>query len=217
MLLSVADTPELIEKMRKMFQHFRIFTYCAIKEDMVTRAQKYRPGVIMLRVEKITEALKRDAMYLYEVLPSIKFVIVSDDKEHDLPCAIQVRASTKPFELLFHAMYYMPGYPASAMTKDTLIVHGMYFNTYRNQIRIFGRTVKDFTPSDGVLLRFLAERYPDRVSTEEIAECCFGYNEVATPNAVAARISRINKHGLQWFNHHKVIKYRPGEGYQIDF
>jgi DNA-binding response OmpR family regulator len=218
MLLSVADTPELIEKTRIMFRRYRFFTYCAVKEEMVSQVEKYRPTVIMLRVERITDSLKADVMLLYERYPDIKFVIVSDDRDHGLHCEIQVKASTKPFELLFHALYYMPACPASsAISKENLIVHGLYFNTYHNQIRIFGRIVKDFTPSDGVLLRFLAERYPDHVTAEEIAECCFGYKEVATVGAVAARISRINKRGIQWFNTLKIIKYRHGLGYQIDF
>ncbi len=217
MLLSVADTPEAIERTRKMFMRYYCFTYCAVKEDMLAAAEKYKPSAVLLRVEKMTEELVRDAKRLYEILPDVKFVIVSDDKSHDLPCAIQVKARTCALHIVFHTRYYMPRTAASGIMKENHMISGLYFNTYFSQIRLFGYINYDYTLNDGFLLRFLAEQYPRRVSAEEIAECCFGYGKKPKLSAVTKRISRINQRSMHWYNSHDVIKYFEGEGYQIDF
>ena len=55
MLLSVADTPEDLEHIRKMFTRHLCFTYLALKENMLALARKYEPKVILLRVKEMTE------------------------------------------------------------------------------------------------------------------------------------------------------------------
>ncbi len=217
MLLTVADTPEEVEKTRKSFVKFYYFTYCAVKEDMLSQAIKYEPTTVLLRIKAFTEPLKADLKKLYEIFPKIQLVIVSDDCEHGIPCAIQVKASTRFFHILFHVLYYTPPLPASIKLKENLCVCGFFFNTYFVQIRLFGFACPKLTLNDGTLLRFLAEHHPNPVSAEKIAECCFGYGKTVTLNAVSARISRLNKHCIQWCNYHNVVKFFPGKGYKIDF
>ena len=217
MLLSVADTPEDLEHIRKMFTHHLCFTYLALKENMLALARKYEPKVILLRVKEMTETLVRDAKRLYEEYPDLKFVIASDDTSHTLPCAIQVKYHTCALHLVFHTCYYKPPSAASGKMKENHRIDGLYFNTYFSEIRIFGFASHRLTDNDGTLLRFLAEHYPAHVSAEKIAECCFGYGKTVTIDAVKKRIRRINQHAKAWFNDHDIIKHFDGESFQIDF
>ncbi len=218
MLLTVADTPQEVEKTRKAFTNYYYFTYCATKEDMLSTAMKYSPSTVLLRIKAFTEPLKNDLKKLYENFPDIQLVIVCDDTDHGISCAKQVPYRTKFFHILYHVLYYSPRIPASIKKlKENLIVCGFFFNTYFSQIRLYGFSCPALTKNDGTLLRFLAEHHPHPVSAEKIAECFFGYGKRVTLNAVSARISRLNKHCIQWCNTHDVVKHIRGQGYKIDF
>lgn len=217
MLLTVTDTIEELEQTRRSFAPYYYFTYCALKEDMLSQALKYEPTTVLLRVKSITKELRSDIEKLYEFFPSIQLIIVSNDTSHEIPCAIQVKASTKFFHILYHVLYYTPAVPASIFLKCNLRVCGLFFNTYYKQIRLFGFTCNTLSQTDGTLLRFLAEHHPSPVKAEKIAECFFGYGKTVSLNTVSAAVSRINKHCLCWYNTHDVVKYIPEKGYKIDF
>ena len=217
MLLCVADTPDQVEETRRMFESAFLFTYCAVKENMLSLAEKYKPAIVLLRVKEFTDGLKADVLRLCEILPSVRLITVTDDETHGLPIRFHMPANASDSFIFFEAVHYMPRLPASAIADYDLLVDGMYFGTYSQTILIFGVTAHDITSKDAFVLRLLAFRYPEYTTAEEIAACCFGYGKVASANAVRARIARINRHAMSVYNKHKVIKYAPGRGYHICF
>ena len=220
MLLTVSDTPNEVEKMRKMFAHLRYFTYCALTEDMLASVSRYPLHAICLKTECITEKLRSDVKEIRHRYPDITILLVSDTQDHALPVDMHLNADTPPYHIFFHVLYYLPPSRNSASNmKENLVVKGLLFNSYRNHVRLYG-WVASFTGEEVFLLRYLAEIYPRRASVEELASLCFGFGKTAKVSSVFSRISRINKVARMTVKSlsRPIVTYQASlGGYQIDF
>ena len=215
MLLTVADTPEEVETVRKMFVYMRYFTYCATTANMLEAARKYPLSDLLIVTEAVNDDLIADVAQIRVLYPEINVFLVSDNMAHSLEVRRQLSTDISSEEILFEILYYSKPSPNSVDDfHENLIVKGLLFNTY-----IHGWIGK-FSDNDAFLLRYLAEIYPRRASMDELCSLCFGFGKKASVGALKARISRINQramHSLPPLSR-PIVTFKAKEGgYQIDF
>jgi len=218
MLLTVADSAEEVEYMRRRMAKLHYFTYCATTDKLIDAVTEYHPHVLALKPSHITEKLKADISVLHEKFPALAILLLSDEKDHGIAVTKQSPANTPFHHLVFDAMYYAPPSPnATPLFSNNLIVHGLLFNIYRKEIRIFSWRIRTLSDNEVYLLRYLAEHFPRRIPAQELAKECFGFGKTVSEKTVSSRIASINKKTSAIVKNRPIVTCIRGEGYQIDF
>lgn len=216
MLMIVTPTAEKTEALRRTFAKLHTFVYSATYDNFVSCAEKYRPDAIFITVYEVTEILRRKVEKVRELLPLVAILTLSNTDVSGLAPHLSFSLNVHKQTLKFEGNYFSPKAQYDMyITQGSRTVLGLWFSPYLTSVFLYG-FLMPFTSEEVFLLRFLAERYPARVSVEEIARHCFTYGKKTPRASVASRISRINKKAeARIFV--PIITHRRGEGYGIDF
>lgn len=221
MILTVADTAEKLERIRRAFADLHFFTYCALTEEMTDALREYKPTILYIDKSEYSVSFCETLALIAAQNPKIVIICVCDPSEQgesNLPSVIRLPHLRSYRSLVLSVAYYAPeSANASPLCKQNCIVHGLLFSAEPKDIRLCGKRLTTLTPSEAYLLRYLAEIHPRRARSEELARLCYGYGKCVSSAAVAATVKRINQKASPILRFRPLITFQKEEGFQIDF
>ena len=216
MLLTVADTPEELEKLRLMFSKSHYFTYCATKDKMFSAAKRYKPNVILLETDEIDEGLVSEMERIREMLPRMLLLTVSNADTEALIPVFSYPKGVYSSTVLQQVVICEPLHRCSSLPRENMILHGLHMDLYAGEEYLYGLPLH-LTHNEAFLLRYLFEIYPKRATAAELGRLCFGVGVRAGRSTVASRISRINAKAAALPLQKPIISCVTNEGYKLEF
>lgn len=216
MLLTVADTAEEVEKLRVIFSKSHYFTYLTTTDKLLSAAKRYKPNVILIETDNITDSLRESVEKTRELLPYTYFITISSEDTSSLLPVLTYPKGVYSGTVLSQIVICMPRHPCSSDPRENMIVHGLHMDLHSRTVSLYGEPFS-VTHNEACLLRYLCEIYPRRADAAELGRLCFGFGVKAKRSTVASRISRINAKAASFLNGRPIITCVTDKGYQIDF
>lgn len=216
MLLTVADTPEELEKLRLMFSKSHYFTYLSTKDKLYSAAKRYKPNVILLKTDEITDTLISDMEKVRKILPNMLLLTVSNADTEALTPVFSYPKGVYSSTVLQQVVICEPRHRCSSLPRENMILHGLHMDLYTGEEYLYGLPLH-LTHNEAFLLRYLFEIYPKRATAAELGRLCFGVGVRAGRSTVASRISRINAKAAALPLHTPIITCVAKEGYKLEF
>jgi DNA-binding response OmpR family regulator len=216
MLLTVADTAEELEKLRVIFSKSHYFTYCSTTDKLLSAAKRYKPHVILIETNNITDTLRENATKVRDLLPYTYFITISNEDTSSLLPVLTYPQGVYSGTVLSQIVICVPRHPCASDPRENMIVHGLHMDLRERTVSLYGLPLA-VTHNEAFLLRYLCEIYPRRADATELAKLCFGFGVKAKRSTVASRISRINAKAAALLGGRSIITCITDKGYQIDF